>query len=78
VGVNLQQAGYSIYYTRGYSSVDYAQSMARNYRGGSVDLHDKVTHYHLVTPDTLDAVIASALDNKEKIADAVLAWARKK
>jgi hypothetical protein len=52
--------------------------MARNYRGGSVDLHDKVTHYHLVTPDTLDAVIASALDNKEKIADAVLAWARKK
>lgn len=75
VGVNLIQAKYAIYYTRSYSLEKYLQSEARNYRGGS-ELHDKVTHYHLVTTDTLDEQIMTALENKESIGKTVLAWAK--
>jgi SNF2 family DNA or RNA helicase len=73
LGVNLTEAKYSIYYTRGFSFGEKDQSMARNYRGGS-DMHDSVTHYSIFVENTLDEVIRKALESKESIADAVLAW----
>ncbi len=75
VGVNLTEAKFAIYYTRGFSLEQYLQSEARNYRGGS-DMHDKVVHYHLQATGTLDEVIAQALLNKQSVAESVLGWAR--
>jgi SNF2 family DNA or RNA helicase len=74
-GINLQEAKYAIYFARGYNLLHYLQSLARNYRQGSNDLHDKVVHYHIVAKDTLDEVIARALRQKENIGGAVLKWA---
>jgi len=75
-GINLQEAKYAIYFTRGYSLEHYLQSEGRNYRGGS-EMHDKITHFHLIADDTLDEVIATALLNKQNIGETVLDWARK-
>lgn len=76
VGVNLTEAGYAIYYSRGYSLEHFLQSEARNFRGGS-DIHEKIVHYHIVAPGTLDEVIAEALESKQNVADSVLNWAKK-
>lgn len=75
VGVNLIEAPYAIYYTRGYSLEQYLQSEARNFRGGS-EMHQKITHYHLVAEGTLDEVIADALLKKQNVAESVLTWAK--
>lgn len=74
-GINLTEAKYAIYYTRSYSLEQYLQSEARNFRGGS-EMHDKITHYHLVAKDTLDEIIMQALLNKQNVAEKVLAHAR--
>jgi SNF2 family DNA or RNA helicase len=74
-GINLQEAPFSIYYMRGYSLEHYIQSEARNYRGGS-EMHDKITHYELEVPGTLDAVIGGALKSKQAVGEAVLKWAK--
>jgi SNF2 family DNA or RNA helicase len=76
VGVNLTEAKYSVYYTLGYSLEQYIQSEARNFRAGSM-MHDKVTHYHMVTPGTLDEAIHDALMKKKSVAETVEQWARK-
>jgi len=76
VGVSLTESRYSIYYTRGYSLEDHLQSEGRNFRGGS-EMHEKISHFHLVAEDTLDEVIAQALLNKQNVADAVLGWAKR-
>lgn len=75
VGVNLTEAKYAIYYSKGYSLEQYLQSEARNYRGGS-DQHDRITHYHLSAVDTIDEVITKALLNKKDIGDTILTWAK--
>lgn len=75
-GINLQEARYAIYYSRGYNLLHYLQSMARNYRSGTEKLHKSCAHYHLFAKGTLDEVIAKALIEKQKVADCVLAWAR--
>lgn len=74
LGVNLTQSSASIYYTRDYSLEKLLQSQARNYRGGS-EMHEKVTHYHLLAEKTIDEVIWNALKNKGNIAESLLAWA---
>ncbi len=71
IGINLVEAGYSIYYSRGYKLEDYLQSEARNYRGGS-EIHDSVTHYDIVAHDTIDQEIQQALANKFEIGEALL------
>lgn len=76
VGLNLIEAKYAVYYTRGYSLEQFIQSEARNFRAGS-NMHSKVTHFHIQAADTLDEVIATALLNKQNVSDAVLAWAKK-
>lgn len=75
-GLNMQEAAYSIYYTKGYSLEHYLQSQGRNYRAGS-NQHQRVTHYHLYTEGTLDEVISQALLSKQDVAEAVLGHARK-
>jgi len=72
LGVNLQSARYSIYYTRNFNLDDFLQSQARNYRAGSKDLHDKITHYHLVSKGTIDEKIYQALKNKERMAEKII------
>jgi SNF2 family DNA or RNA helicase len=76
VGVNLTEAAYSIYYYRGYSLTQFLQSEARNFRGGS-NMHEKITHYHITAPSTIDGIITLALLDKQNVAEKVLAWARK-
>lgn len=75
VGINLVEAKYAIYYSRGYSLEQYEQSEARNYRGGS-EQHESIIHYHLIAEDTVDEVIAKALLEKKSVAESVLAWAK--
>lgn len=72
VGINLKAASYSIYYSRNFSLENQLQSEARNYRGGSIDLHDKITQIDLVAKDTIDEEVVNALEKKENVADFIL------
>lgn len=72
IGVNLKGARYKIYYSRNFSLEDYIQSQARNYRAGSIEHHDKVVDYHLVTRDTLDEDILNSLLEKKKFAQSII------
>lgn len=72
VGLNLTEASYSIYYSRGYSLADDIQSEARNYRGGS-EVHSKITRIDLYTPNTVDQEIMQAIKNKQDVAEKILA-----
>jgi SNF2 family DNA or RNA helicase len=74
-GINLTEAAYSIYYSRGYSLEHSEQSKARNLRGGS-ERHSKITHYHLFCPKTLDGVITMALLGKQNIGESILSYAK--
>lgn len=74
-GVNLTEAPYAIYYHKGYSLEHFLQSQARNFRGGS-NMHEKVTHYHFFSPNTLDQIIHNCLLDKQDTAMAVLNWAK--
>ncbi len=71
VGVNLVEASYAIYYSRGYSLEDDLQSESRNYRGGS-ERHSKITRIDLVSKGTVDEIILKALAKKQSIADKIL------
>lgn len=73
VGVNLVEAGYCIYYSKGFKLEDDLQSEARNYRGGS-EIHDKVTRIDLVTPGSIDELVNESLHNKQAIGDQILGW----
>lgn len=73
VGVNLIEASYSIYYSKGFKLEDDLQSEARNYRGGS-EMHTKVTRIDLVTPGSIDELVNEALYNKQAIGDKILGW----
>lgn len=74
-GINLYEAKYAIYFMRGYNALHYEQSEGRNYRGGS-EMHEKVVHYHLYTPRTIDEVILHALKEKKNLSEAVFSWAK--
>jgi SNF2 family DNA or RNA helicase len=71
VGLNLIEASYSVYYSRGYSLEDDIQSEARNYRGGS-ERHDKITRIDLVSRGTVDELILAALKQKQNLAEKIL------
>ncbi len=72
----LQVCCYTIYYTRGFNAAHYYQSRDRNHRGGS-EVHEKVTHFHLVADGTVDDTVCQALINKQKIGDALSDWIKK-
>lgn len=71
-GVNLKQASYSIYFSKDYSLGKDMQSEARNYRGGSIDYHEKVTRIDLAMEDTLDQAVTQALACKQDIASKII------
>lgn len=73
VGVNLIEASYSIYYSKGFKLEDDLQSEARNYRGGS-EIHEKVTRIDLVANGTIDELINEALLSKHKVSEEILGW----
>ena len=75
-GVNLVEASYAIYYSKGFSLEHDLQSEARNHRGGS-EMHSKVTRIDLVAKGTIDEVINEALKNKQNIAETILTWGKK-
>lgn len=70
-GINLVEAGYSIYYSRTFSLKQEIQSEARNYRGGS-EMHKQVVRYDLVTRDSVDELVAEKLAAKQAIGTAIL------
>lgn len=72
-GINLVEASYSIYYSKGYSLEHELQSESRNHRGGS-EIHDKITRIDLVAPGTIDELINDALQRKQSVADVILDW----
>lgn len=71
IGVNLVEASYMIYYSRGFSLEHDIQSEARNYRGGS-EKHDKVTRIDLLARGTIDELILNSLESKQKLSEKVL------
>ena len=72
-GINLVEASYSIYYSKGFSLEHDLQSEARNHRGGS-EVHEKITRIDLVSADTIDELINEALRNKQEISNVILNW----
>ena len=73
VGINLVEAGYSIYYSKGFKLEDDLQSEARNYRGGS-EIHESITRIDIVTPHTIDELTNDALANKLQVSEHILGW----
>jgi len=71
IGINLISASYAVYYSRNFSLEQDIQSEARNYRGGS-HIHKNITRIDIVAKDTIDELVATALDNKMKISEEVL------
>jgi SNF2 family DNA or RNA helicase len=73
VGINLVEASYAIYYSKGFKLEHDLQSEARNHRGGS-EMHDKVTRIDIVAKGTIDELITESLEKKQNIAERILSW----
>lgn len=68
IGVTLNAANYTVYYSLPWSLEHYLQSIDRNYRIGQ---ERKVTVYRLIALHTLDQTKAAALDQKKDFSDLV-------
>lgn len=73
VGINLVEAKYAVYYSKGFKLEDDLQSRKRNHRGGS-EIHDRVIQIDLVCPGTIDELVLESLENKQKVSDVILTW----
>lgn len=71
IGVGLQAASYSIWYSRNFSLGDDQQAESRNHRGGS-EIHEKITRIDLVCGGTIEEEVAKALANKIEVSEKVL------
>lgn len=76
VGINLVEASYAIYYSKGFKLEHDLQSMKRNHRGGS-EMHEKVIRIDLVCPDSIDELVNEALASKVNISEKILSWKEK-
>lgn len=65
-GLNLQQAKYSIYFSKDYSLIDKLQSEGRNYRVGSIDFHKEIVEYDLIMEGSIEEEITQNVKNKEQ------------
>jgi SNF2 family DNA or RNA helicase len=73
IGLTLTEAAYAITYSRNYSLENYLQSRGRNHRGGSKEAgHEKITHYDLVSENTIEVGLIPKLEGKEDIGDELL------
>jgi SNF2 family DNA or RNA helicase len=70
-GVNLVEASYSIYYSRGFGLEAELQSEARNHRAGS-EIHEKITRIDLIARETIDELVSEALSTKQNVAEYIL------
>lgn len=66
VGMNLQAANTSVFYSTGYSYHYYSQARSRVHRAGQ---KRKVTHIHLITRGTVDEDIVRVLQAKGSMAE---------
>jgi SNF2 family DNA or RNA helicase len=71
IGINLVEAEYSIFYSRGFSLESDMQAEARNHRGGS-EIHQQVVRIDLVARGTIDEVVLLALKEKKDVQAALL------
>lgn len=72
VGLNeLALCNYSVYFSSGYDSLLYEQSLGRTRRSGSI-VSQKVFYYHIVAKGTIDEVIMAAIEQKIDLVDAIL------
>lgn len=71
VGLNLQAASISIFYSKNFDRGLDAQAEARCYRAGS-EIHKSVTRYDLLVRNTIDERIHQALKNKDSLAKMIL------
>lgn len=69
VGVDLTRACYAVYYSVGFSLLDYEQSLARVHRPGQ---ERSVTYIHLVAENTVDEQVYAALDGKKSVVEYIL------
>lgn len=74
VGVNLQQAGYSIYFSRSHNLAHDLQSEGRCYRAGSINFHQKVTRIDLVMEETIDELVDECLKGKAELATKITTY----
>jgi DNA helicase INO80 len=75
-GLNLKAAGYSIYFSKDYSYGKDEQSAGRNFRGGSIDLHKKVTRFDLITEGTIEERVMEVIKGKQEISNIILDWSK--
>lgn len=64
VGVSMVRSCYTIYYSLGFSLVDYEQSLARQDRPGQTR---PVTYIHLVAKDSVDEIVMRGLKSKANL-----------
>ena len=74
-GVNLTEASYMVYFSRGYSLEHDLQSEARAYRGGS-EKHKSITRIDLITENTIDVAVLKALQGKKDLSTDILQLAK--
>jgi hypothetical protein len=74
-GVNLTEASYMVYYSRGYSLEHDMQSEARAYRGGS-EKHKSITRIDLIAEGTIDTQVLVALQSKKDLSADILQLAK--
>lgn len=72
IGVNIKSASTAIYFSRNFSLEHRLQSEARNYRAGSVELHQKITQIDIECQGTIDEQITMALTDKLTTAAKIL------
>jgi SNF2 family DNA or RNA helicase len=72
IGVNIKSASTAIYFSRNFSLEQRLQSEARNYRGGSIEIHNKITQIDIICKDTIDEQISQALTKKLVTATKIL------
>lgn len=70
-GLNLQEAKYSVNYSRDFSFIRAHQSEARNYRRGS-EVHESIVQYNLITKDSIEEEIMDIIEKKQELSDYVL------
>lgn len=68
----LKGARYAIRFSRNFSYMEYKQSMARNRRGGSIELFKKITYYDLVVQGTVDEQAVEKLQLKQDVSADIL------
>jgi SNF2 family DNA or RNA helicase len=74
VGVDLSRAHYCVYFSKGFSLLEYQQSLARVHRPGQVH---PVHYYHLLAANTVDEYLQKVLAKRRDAVKGILETYRK-